>query len=822
MKKYFILLSALILILFISCKTQVQNNGDENKSTATNPIISTSRAASLDFIFNNQTLGKTTITIKRSQWRKLCEDYRYFFKNENCVQAESYQYEKDGKTWTFNKGIGFRLRGNTSRFCPQGYDNGRVQGQMNKDWSADYYEYAEKQPEGKDGDYRQSHFKVDFEEFLEDGEEQKMSACIKGLALKRLDNWCGKEIFCYDLFHKNGIWTAPRASHTRLIIKIIEDEDDEENAAAEGDEQTQGDQEVTIVDYGVYEMFEEVNKQALKARDKDENKASSAWKNSKGNLWKCCNDLTPDRMYETGIEDIRIIYQGDEIPAGMLTNGREDESRIGYVYNYRSLDLKTNKESFDAAAAELQGFVTELNNLPIPASEEDVQAIATIKAFYEKWFDMDLFLKTYSVSILCGMDDDYWGNANNYYLYFDSGAKGTGKLYFIPFDYDNTLGASIKEGGFTHNPLDWGRGENRPLMDKLLQVPEYKEKFVNYLLEVSSNEYWSFERAGSVFTTWGNMCNFYMQNADVDYHIGAREFADYGSWGPSGYSLLNYDNNVFDYTSYYFRKNLGLDVRDTEIYKREPKELPESEPIEILIQETTGEEGSPDGERVSIAKMMSYPGMADTQWALSVTPKYNGLYIEKSHDSVWTHMSISVYDESDGKENVRIVTDEKHNEFFYPFVQKGHTYRISLAGQDANWGNWRGLYNDEENGQSLKTEALGGLGNYRVTYDKWDYDSPSYSITLEGLVYEHPLIEEEKLRVEAAIYDDGVWSGRSSYPGSIPFVNSTADLGSASSFLYKKDRLFIVLTLKFSYNENDYEFTVFENDNNSLIKDLHE
>ncbi len=549
MKKSFVFVSVFILLLFFSCKNQFS----ENTGSESNPLISSSRAASLDFIFNNQTLGKTTITIKRSQWRKLCEDYRYFYKNENCVQAESYQYEKDGKTWTFNKGIGFRLRGNTSRFCPQGYDNGRLQGQMNKDWSADYYKYAEEQPEGKDGDYRQSHFKVDFEEFLEDGEEQKLSSCIKGLALKRMDNWCGKEIFCYDLFHKNGIWTAPRACHTRLIIKIIEDEDDEENAAAEGDEQTQGDQEVTIVDYGVYEMFEEVNKQSLKARDKDENKASSAWKNSKGNLWKCCNDLTTDKMYETGIEDIRIIYQGDEVPAGMQTNGREDEYRIGYVYNLRSLDLKTNKDSFDAAAAELHSFVTELNSLPIPASEEDSQAIATIKAFYEKWFDMDLFLKTYAVSILCGMDDDYWGNANNFYLYFDSGAKGTGKLYFIPFDYDNTLGASIKEGGFTHNPLDWGRGENRPLMDKLLQVPEYKEKFINYLLEVSSNEYWTFERGSSVFTTWGNMCNFYMQNADVDYHIGAKEFNDdWGGWNPGGYHLTQ-EPDVYDETRNYFR-----------------------------------------------------------------------------------------------------------------------------------------------------------------------------------------------------------------------------------------------------------------------------
>ena len=90
MKKSFVFVSVFISLFFFSCKNQFS----ENTGSESNPLISSSRSASLDFIFNNQTLGKTTITIKRSQWRKLCEDYRYFFKNENCVQAESYQYEK--------------------------------------------------------------------------------------------------------------------------------------------------------------------------------------------------------------------------------------------------------------------------------------------------------------------------------------------------------------------------------------------------------------------------------------------------------------------------------------------------------------------------------------------------------------------------------------------------------------------------------------------------------------------------------------------------------------------------------------------------------
>ena len=325
-----------------------------------NPTIG-SRSESLDFIFNNQTLGETTIVIKRSEWNKLCDDYRYLYKNENFVCADSYTYEKDGQKWVI-KNVGFRLRGNTSRYCPQGLDNGREQGQMNADWNADYYN-----TEGVENNrYRQVHFKVDFEEFAADGVDVKMADCMKCVALKRMDASCTREIFCYDLFHRYGIWTAPRASHTKVIIKIIEDIKNPSAAEA-----------TTTVNYGVYEMFEEVNKQSLKARDKDENTSKNAWQNSKGNLWKCSNDLTIGHSREMGVEDIRIIHSYEGRPTGFQTNGRENGDRVGYVWKQYSLDLKTNKDNFSAASAELRGFIQELNALPNTDDESDIDSILT-------------------------------------------------------------------------------------------------------------------------------------------------------------------------------------------------------------------------------------------------------------------------------------------------------------------------------------------------------------------------------------------------------------------------------------------------------------
>ena len=329
-------------------------------------------------------------------------------------------------------------------------------------------------------------------------------------------------------------------------------------------------------------------------------------------------------MHETGVENIVINFD-------------EEGNRVDWVWEGYSLDLKTNKDELASAEAELHGFIMDLNNLPTDDSDE---SIATIKAFYEKWFDMDFFLKTYAINILCGMDDDYWGNANNFYLYFDTGKKGTGKLYFIPFDYDNTLGCSIHEGGFKQNPLEWGRGENRPLMDRMLLVPEFKQKFVDYLLEVSAEDsYWNFERCSQQFLYWKTMLEPYANSSDLDWHLGDRYFGDW-PWQPSGYSLINESNNIFDATRDAIVRNLNgenvnkiLSLSEVECY----------EGIKVVASYV------PEG--VAIRKVF-----------------INGKQIAET---------ASLYGASD--------VAVKNPEFFYPYVSAGKSYAIYFEYFDDKW-----------------------------------------------------------------------------------------------------------------------------------------
>lgn len=377
------------------------------------------RTESLNYIFGTDSVAEITLTIRRAEWDKLCANYDKNPKNEDCVHA-SFEMKKGGNTWQISD-IGMRLRGNTSRRRPQ-----------------------------VDDKYYQAHFKLKFEEWCDDsGEERKLAGCMKGLNLKRFkeDPAYVREVFGYNYFRRNGIWTAPRAGYAHLFINI-----EEEDGTAKK------------LDYGVYAMIEEINKQFLKERSELLQESGTLgggnFSNNKGDLWKCCWQSSNGSSMATDYDGYRSF--------GVEEIFLDESKSLRYDY-----DLKTNKDELVRARSSFIDFIEELNKL---VSEDE------IKKFYESKMDVDLFLKTYACNVLLGMDDDYWRNHNNYYFYFDK----NGKAYFIPYDYDNILGTNCFSDTATRNPLDWGEGTyEAPLIEKLLSVPEFKQKYVDYLLMLS-------------------------------------------------------------------------------------------------------------------------------------------------------------------------------------------------------------------------------------------------------------------------------------------------------------------------------------------------
>lgn len=380
------------------------------------PVPFATRTENLDFIFGTDAVAEITLTIDRSEWNTLLENYDTNPKNEDCIHAD-FKMTKGEYTWQAED-IGMRLRGNTSRIRPQQGDN-----------------------------YYQAHFKIDFEEWIEDDtiEEGKLAGCMKGIILKRFkdDPTYVREVFGYNFFRNNGIWTASRAGYTRLFINIIEE-----------------DGKTTELDYGVYAMIEEINKQFLKERSENTPEIGTKFNGNKGNLWKCCWQSSDGPSMATDFDAYRSF--------GVEEIFLDETKSMRYDY-----DLKTNKDDLISARDEFIDFIYALN---------DLSTVEEIKAFYEKKMDVDLFLKTYACNVLLGMDDDYWNNKNNYYFYFDK----KGKCYFIPYDYDNILGTNCFDDTATRNPLEWGGdGAKAPLIEKLLSVPEYKQMYIDYLLELS-------------------------------------------------------------------------------------------------------------------------------------------------------------------------------------------------------------------------------------------------------------------------------------------------------------------------------------------------
>ncbi|WP_309640486.1 CotH kinase family protein [Flavobacterium sp.] len=338
---------------------------------------------------------------------------------------------------------------------------------------------SRRRPEGDNGqlhnaispDWHHSHFGFDFSKYRD---AQRFKGLDK-LNIKwfKDDATYIREIYCYDLFHRFGCWQAPLASYCKVSIKV------------------QGDAAPAY--FGVYAMIENIDEVYL-AKNK------AMWGAGTGFLWKGgwsgSNNANFVSTSSIGVEDVNI------------------DSSLSQYYAY---DLKTRKDELPAAKAELLQFISDLNT----------KTGAQFQTWIEQRMDVPLFLKTYATNVVVGMWDDYWANGNNFYFYF----APNGKAYFIPYDYDNTLGTSqIVSNAGTQNPLTWGNMTERPLITKILAIPQYKTMYKNYITELNNanNDYFHSTKSIPRIQAWQNMIYPFVWNATgEDMQIGDTP----ASWG---------------------------------------------------------------------------------------------------------------------------------------------------------------------------------------------------------------------------------------------------------------------------------------------------
>ena len=431
------------LSTFISCEQE-----DELKVNSINS----------SYIFDKTAVPLITLHFTGEEWNQLLSDFDKNPMNENAVGCH-FSYTKNFQS----SGIiyaGCRIRGNTSRKRPEGV-KGQVHQKVNPDW-------------------HHASFAIDFNDKVPG---QRLEG-LKKLNLKwfKDDPIYVREIYCYDLFERFGVWTAPRSSYTRLLIQI----DDEKPAY-----------------FGVYESLEAIDDIYLEER-KDH------FTGTTGNLWKA-------------------NWGADFVDK---TRNRMGMEKISLTQTYKPVyDFKGDSAQLESAKDELVSFMTNLNNLQ---GTEFLQWI-------ENATDVPLLLKTYSVSVLCGMWDDYWINKNNFYFYFNR----SGKFFFIPYDYDNTLGTSqiIKNSG-TQDLMNWGSGSH-PLIKKIIAFPYYNALYKSYLKELcrAENDLFYVEKSKLRIRNWHNMIKTYISNDTGEDMVVEDKPASWGNC--SFYRLLETNNNYF-------------------------------------------------------------------------------------------------------------------------------------------------------------------------------------------------------------------------------------------------------------------------------------
>ena len=419
-------------------------------------------AGELDWVFDMNALPEIHVEISVEEWNALLEAYDRNSNTNTYVHCD-VEFESKGETHNFVD-AGLRLRGNTSRRRPEG-NGGEMHRTNNTDW-------------------HHCHFMLNLRKYQKDDAHELHN--VRKLHLKwfKDDRAYCRELYCYDLFRRFGIWTAPYSSYCRLWIHV------------EGDSQP--------AYYGVYEMIEAIDDRFVKMR-------KDLFGDHQHNLWKCRWGAT---LNYNDIQGAWIHY--------------DDDSDENYTY-----ELKSNIENFNTARAQLIEFS---RNLTQRTGQDFHDWIASV-------CDVRLLLRTYAASVAMGMWDDYWNNSNNFYIYFNSSDLNNYQFFFIPYDYDNTLGTSLDCGvqndSARQDPLNWGDTGRNPLIGKILQFEDYRAIYIEALQELCdpANDLFYYQSSISRISAWHAMIRDYVVNdTEEDCEIKDRP----AGWGN------RYDYRILD------------------------------------------------------------------------------------------------------------------------------------------------------------------------------------------------------------------------------------------------------------------------------------
>lgn len=194
--------------------------------------------------------------------------------------------------------------------------------------------------------------------------------------------------------------------------------------------------------------------------------------------------------FYTGVEAVDDSYlernYGEDYEEGVLYD-TDEKSYLQYEegsdYSTITKDLGTDKDK-----AKLKTFIQTLNEMP-EGEKGDIESV----------LDVDSVLQYIAGNMVFGNYDSYNGDkGHNYMLYSDA----AGKFTVVPWDFNMSFngysgggGRGTTTGSTTTNtnatnvsvdePVLGISMENVPMINNLLAVPEYKEKYLSYVNELT-------------------------------------------------------------------------------------------------------------------------------------------------------------------------------------------------------------------------------------------------------------------------------------------------------------------------------------------------
>ncbi len=478
-KKYSVLLLIIVLAFSFFTACSEEDGIEGGGGLIVKGDFTTEFSPAFESFFNPTTMHEIKIIFTAQEWSALSNDLAHTayadgygrpsgdehrFTTEISRQANFTNITTGGYA---NK-IGIRVRGNTSRYYPQLGNN-----------------------------YYWAHFKISFSQDFAENEgvfgapsidiptvtkTTKLLYGCRGLALKyHVDDPTGvKEVYAYKLLRDFGI-PAPRSTFAKLTIVV----------------------DGTELPFGVYEVYEPIDKEFIRRRF-----GASSY------LFKCLYKNYGPADLQNNLDSKDIGMEVTDPTTIAEASGWDPQPDSDWhpstdVYGPK-YDLKAKKTEFALAKTALTTFISDLNS---KTGTEFGTWIATN-------FEVDLFLKSLAVTVTLGMWDDYWANANNYYLLK---RPDNNKWVFIPYDYDHVFESDHSDDSFlSFGPTDG----SRPLVNKILAIPAYLDSYKSYIRTLISgtNSYFTntaviadFQAMQTVIGTAAGAGNIVHSEASSDY-----------------------------------------------------------------------------------------------------------------------------------------------------------------------------------------------------------------------------------------------------------------------------------------------------------------